>query len=146
MSSVSFQGLPPEVEEKELHKWLFAVADEYDRRIGKLTYSFISDEEILMINRSYLQHDYFTDIITFDYNTRSGVIKGEVYVSLDTVKSNALKLKLPYREELLRVVVHGLLHLIGFGDKSPEEQRIMRKQEDFCLLLRPKKLKEIGFT
>ena len=146
MSRMEFKGLPEGVNAQKLELWLERIAEEYARTVKHLVFTFVEDAAILDINRRFLNHDYYTDIITFDYNTAKGAIKGEVYISLDTVKSNAEEQATVYRDELMRVIAHGLLHLIGFKDKSTEEQAIMRKEEDFCLLLRPEKLMEQSFT
>lgn len=123
------------------NNWLLAVAESYDRRMTQLVYHFVDDARILEINRSFLDHDYYTDIITFNYN-KARRISGEVYISIDTVESNASKLGTPPGEEMARVVVHGLLHLIGFDDKNEEESRQMREEEDKSLILLAKFLKE----
>lgn len=101
---------------------------------GDLNIIFCSDEYLLNMNREYLRHDYFTDIITFD-NSGNGLINGELYISIDRVKDNAATYGVPYKHELIRVVIHGVLHLLGYGDKSPEEKLCMREKEDFYLKL-----------
>lgn len=130
-------GFPTEV----CNNWLVAVAESNDRRVGQLVYHFVDDARILEINKTFLDHDYYTDIITFNYN-KARRISGEVYISIDTVASNTAKLETSPGEEMARVVVHGLLHLIGFDDKNEEESRQMREEEDKCLILLAKFLKE----
>jgi len=101
-------------------------------RLKKIDVYGVSDEELLSINKKHLQHDYYTDIITFDYS-RGNKISGELYVSLERVEENALALGLSYESELRRVVAHGILHLIGFKDKTEEEEKAMRSKEDEVL-------------
>jgi len=101
-------------------------------RLKKIDVYGVSDEELLSINKKHLEHDYYTDIITFDYS-RGNKISGELYVSLERVEENALALGLSYESELTRVVAHGILHLIGFKDKTEEEEKAMRSKEDEVL-------------
>ena len=126
--------IPPALREDETSKWIDQVAASYQREVGELTYIFCSDPKILEINNQYLQHDYYTDTITFDYS-EGGVISGDIFVSLDTVKSNSEKFETPYTEELLRVMIHGILHLCGFGDHTDEEEKEMRRMENQALSL-----------
>ena len=106
--------------------WLRRVVASHGRRLGEVNYVFCDDEEILEVNRRYLQHDYYTDIITFDYSG-GDVLSGDLYISLDTVRSNAELFGRPYDEELHRVLVHGVLHLVGINDKGPGEREIMER-------------------
>ncbi len=145
MGSISFEDLPAPLSEEDLSAWLTEVARIHNKRIGTLSYSFVDDTRILEINKTFLRHDYYTDIITFDYVKR-GVLNGEIFISLDTVKSNASKLSIKVEEELMRVMAHGILHLIGFEDKSADQQEVMREKENFSLLLRSEKLKRLSFT
>ena len=124
----------PELDFSKVEKWLEEVATQYDKRIGNLNYVFCSDEEILKVNRQFLNHDYFTDIITFDYTHRNRV-GGDMFISLDTVRSNAEELGQSYTDELLRVIVHGLLHLCGINDKGEGEREIMENCENGALEL-----------
>lgn len=124
----------PNVDIEKIDRWLREVADSHQRRIGNLNYLFCDDEEILRVNREFLHHDYFTDIITFDYSYKH-TVSGDIFISLDTVKSNAEQLDVDYSTELLRVIVHGLLHLCGIDDKAPGEREIMEKNEDKALIL-----------
>lgn len=114
--------------------WLGEVADSFDKKIGNINYIFCDDIEILKVNREFLSHDYFTDIITFDYSNKNR-LGADIFISLDTVKSNAESLGVDYKQELLRVIVHGLLHLCGIKDKSPEERAVMEENENKALKL-----------
>jgi rRNA maturation RNase YbeY len=101
--------------------------------VGDIAYIFCNDEKILEINRQYLGHDYFTDIITFDYD-EGDIISGDLFISLDTVRSNAEEQGTNYDEELYRVIIHGILHLCGINDKGPGEREIMEAAENEALL------------
>lgn len=136
---VSFQsdGIEiPKLDVAKVARWLTAVASGYGRRIGDLTYQFCSDETILKTNREFLDHDYYTDIITFDYSIGNRV-GADIFISLDTVRSNAIELGVPFDDELLRVIVHGVLHLCGIKDKTPEERAAMESAENKALVLYP---------
>ena len=118
-----------------VERWLQAVAQSHGKKVGQLTYIFCDDEEILRVNRQFLQHDYYTDIITFD-TTHGRVLSGDMFISLDTVATNAADVSHEaYDRELLRVVVHGLLHLCGINDKGPGEREIMEACENRALEL-----------
>lgn len=106
--------------------WLRRVVASHGRRLGEVNYVFCDDEEILEVNRRYLQHDYYTDIITFDYSG-GNVLSGDLYISLDTVRSNAELFGRPYDEELHRVLVHGVLHLVGINDKARANAKLWRR-------------------
>lgn len=127
------------IAEPRLHKtivrnWLAQVAEQHGKRVGSLCYQFCGDERILEVNREFLQHDYYTDIITFD-ESRGERIAGDMLISLDTVATNAELMGVSYAEELHRVLVHGVLHLCGYGDKSEAEEQRMRQMEDEALAL-----------
>lgn len=124
----------PSIKEKDVKEWIGKVASNHNRKLGDLAYIFCSDEKILQVNNEYLQHDYYTDIITFDYSENS-TISGDMFISLDTVKTNSEQFGTNYDEELLRVVIHGILHLCGFGDKTEEEEHKMRALENEALAL-----------
>ena len=139
MSEISYlaQGveLPP-INQMAVNEWIAQVAQRHGRVVGDLTYIFCNDEKILEVNRQYLQHDYFTDIITFDYSSRKR-ISGDMFISLDTIKSNAELFERAYNEELMRVVIHGVLHLCGINDKGPGEREIMEMHENEALAILP---------
>lgn len=122
----------PEIKKRKVSNWIKSVASSYNKKIGDIAYIFCSDEKILKINIQYLNHNYYTDIITFDYS-EGNIISGDLFISLDTVKSNAEKFKVDYTEELYRVIIHGILHLCGLNDKSPGEELIMREKENEAL-------------
>lgn len=124
----------PLIDTALMARWLDSVADNHGRRLGTLTYIFTDDEGILDVNREFLSHDYFTDIITFDYSKRR-MVSGDIFISLDTVRSNAEMLGVSYDSELMRVIVHGLLHLCGINDKGPGERAIMEQHENQALEL-----------
>jgi len=115
-------------------EWIKEVARRHGRRVGDLTYIFCDDPRILEVNIEYLSHDYFTDIITFDYTT-GRLIRGDMFISLDTVATNAEAVGATYDEELMRVIIHGVLHLCGINDKGPGEREIMEAHENDALAL-----------
>lgn len=127
-------NFPQELPLEAIQKWIERVAADHDRVVGSLNYIFCNDEKILEVNRQYLQHDYFTDIITFD-NSRRKQINGDMFISLDTVASNAELVGQPYQRELRRVIIHGVLHLCGINDKGPGEREIMEQHENAALAL-----------
>lgn len=122
----------PELDYQRLEQWIAQVAQSHNRMAHTLNYIFCNDEEILRVNREFLQHDYFTDIITFDTCT-ARLLRGDIFISLDTVASNAEGLGIAYGRELLRVIIHGVLHLCGINDKGPGEREIMEAAEDDAL-------------
>ena len=124
----------PAIRRRDTSAWVKAVAASYGKKVGEIAYIFVDDEEILRVNREYLQHDYYTDIITFDY-TEGDTISGDLFISLDTVRTNAEQFGKPYDEELHRVIIHGILHLCGINDKGPGEREIMEAAEDKALAL-----------
>ena len=125
----------PKIKKRETTAWIRAVAATYGKRVGDIGYMFVNDEKILEVNREYLGHDYYTDIITFDY-CEDDTLNGDLVISLDTVKSNAELFKKDYNEELHRVIIHGVLHLGGINDKGPGEREIMEAAENKALNLR----------
>ena len=125
----------PKIRRRDNSAWVKRVAASYGRKVGDVAYVFCDDEEILRVNRQYLQHDYYTDIITFDYD-EDDVISGDLFISLDTVRTNAEQLGLPYEQELNRVIIHGILHLCGINDKGPGEREIMEAAENKALSMR----------
>ena len=126
----------PRLNEQVVLDWIVAVAASLNQKAGCLTYVFCDDEYILQTNREFLGHDYYTDIITFDY-TNSRHIAGDMVISLDTVRTNAEGLQVPYDTELMRVIIHGVLHLCGINDKGPGEREIMEQHENNALALLP---------
>ena len=124
----------PVLDARKVTKWVKAVAAEYGFAVGNIHYIFCSDERELEVNRQFLGHDYYTDIITFDYSTAS-TLNGDIFISLDTVRSNAEQLNIPFDNELRRILIHGILHLTGQGDKTPETKAQMTAKEDQALSL-----------
>lgn len=124
----------PQIKHRETNAWIKAVAATYGRRVGDIGYMFVNDEKILEVNNQYLGHDYYTDIITFDY-CEGDVVSGDLVISLDTVKSNAELFGKAYDDELHRVIIHGILHLCGINDKGPGEREIMEANEEKALAL-----------
>lgn len=122
----------PAINKTNIRTWVKQVAMDHGKRVGEISYIFCDDEKILEVNRQYLQHDYYTDIITFDY-TEGDKIAGDLFISLDTVRTNAEQFEQPYERELHRVIIHGILHLCGINDKGPGEREIMEQQENLAL-------------
>ena len=125
----------PKIKKRETTAWIKQVAQSYGKKVGDIGYMFVDDEKILEVNREYLQHDYYTDIITFDY-CEDDELNGDLVISLDTVRTNAELFGKTYEEELYRVIIHGVLHLIGINDKGPGEREIMEAAENQALALR----------
>ena len=123
---------PPKIAKRKINKWIKSVASNYDKTIGEIAYIFCDDSKILEINKTYLQHDYYTDIITFDY-CEGDVLNGDIFISLDTVSSNAKEFDVTFDEELHRILIHGILHLCGQTDKTPESRLEMTRKEDEAL-------------
>ena len=139
MSEISYlaQGVElPKINQSAVNEWIAQVAQNHGRTVGDLTYIFCDDEKIIEVNRQFLQHDYYTDIITFDYSSRKR-IAGDMFISLDTIKSNAELFQRACNEELMRVVIHGVLHLCGINDKGPGEREIMEMHENEALAILP---------
>ena len=124
----------PAIKKREMNAWIKTVAQKYGRRVGDIGYMFVSDEKILEVNRQYLGHDYYTDIITFDYD-EGDRINGDIVISLDTVATNAEQYGKTYEDELHRVIIHGILHLCGINDKGPGEREIMETAENEALAM-----------
>jgi len=127
-----FYETQPESVNTDYKQWLEAIIISEGKKPGEINYIFCDDEYLLKINQDYLQHDYYTDIITFDY-VKGKTINGEIFVSLQRISDNASTLSREYEEELRRVLAHGILHLSGYKDKSEEEEKLMRSKEDFYL-------------
>ena len=126
----------PKIRKRENTAWIKAVAASYGKKVGEIAYIFVNDEKILEVNRQYLQHDYYTDIITFDY-CEGDVISGDLFISLDTVRTNVEQVGATYEQELHRVIIHGILHLCGINDKGPGEREIMEAAENKALAVCP---------
>ena len=136
MISYFFEDTDFQFKKKTLNnKWLRLVAESEIRRVGQINIIFCSDNYILDVNQQFLQHDYFTDIITFDY-CEGDVLSGDLFISVDTVRENAIEYGTEFEDELNRVIVHGVLHLIGYDDHCDEDIAQMRKKEDYYLSLR----------
>ena len=130
MITYSVEGVRmPAIKKRATNAWIKAVAASYGRKVGEIGYLFVNDEKILEVNREYLNHDYYTDIITFDYD-EDDTISGDLVISLDTVRSNAELFGKTYEEELYRVIIHGILHLCGINDKGPGEREMMEAAEN----------------
>ncbi|MDO4215212.1 MAG: rRNA maturation RNase YbeY [Bacteroidales bacterium] len=125
----------PAIKRRENTAWVKRVAETYGKKVGEIAYIFVDDEKILEVNREYLQHDYYTDIITFDY-CEGNTISGDLFISLDTVRTNAEQVGATYEQELNRVIIHGVLHLCGINDKGPGEREIMEAAENKALSMR----------
>lgn len=137
MTDIDFQVedvAMPDFDPPKVRSWIEAVARSHGFEVGRLAFRFCSDPFMLKTNREFLNHDYFTDIITWDY-TSGGIISGDIIISLDTVASNALLLGQDERRELFRVIIHGVLHLCGINDKGPGEREVMEAAEDAALNL-----------
>lgn len=124
----------PAFKTREISAWIKKVAEIHGKKVGEIAFIFCSDDKILEVNRQYLNHDYYTDVITFDYS-EDNVINGDIFISIDTVSSNAVDLCVEFDKELRRIIIHGVLHLIGFKDKNPVDKVEMTMQEDSALLL-----------
>ena len=124
----------PAIRRRDTSAWIRRVAAAYHKKVGEVGYLFCDDEHILEVNREYLGHDYYTDIITFDY-CEGDTISGDIVISLDTIRTNAELFNKPYDEELHRVIIHGILHLCGLNDKGPGEREQMEAAEDRALAL-----------
>lgn len=127
----------PNIKKRATSEWIKAVAAIYGRKVGEVGYMFVDDEKILQVNNEYLGHDYYTDVITFDYD-EDDRINGDIVISLDTVRSNAELFTKDYDEELHRVIIHGILHLCGINDKGQGEREIMEAAENMALAMREK--------
>jgi rRNA maturation RNase YbeY len=116
-----------------IQKWIEELLHDSKATASTLTFIFCSDNYLLEINRKYLNHDYYTDIITFPYRQHPEPLEADIYISIDRVKENAMNLGASFQDELLRVIIHGVLHLLGYKDKNPEDVVRMRAKEEQCL-------------
>ena len=137
MVEVFFEDIKevPGVNPEFLFAWYSNVCQVEGMQLGDVSVVFCSDEHLLQMNKEYLQHDYYTDIITFDY-TEDDVVSGDLFISVDRVEENANEFDAPFQDELHRVCIHGLLHLCGYKDKSDKEEELMRSKENEMLMLR----------
>ena len=133
----------PKIRRRDTSRWIRQVAATYGKKVGDIGYIFCDDEKIIDVNRQYLGHDYYTDIITFDYCDdyaaigKKDTIAGDLFISLDTVRSNSEQQGTAYEEELHRVIIHGILHLCGINDKGPGEREKMEEAENRALGILP---------
>lgn len=131
----------PKICTRRTSKWVKEVAEKHEKIVGEIAYIFCSDEYIIDVNRKFLNHDYYTDVITFDYS-EGNKISGDIFISLDTVKTNAETFNQDYYNELERIIIHGILHLCGFKDKDSKDKEEMTFQEDEAIKLLIKPLKK----
>ncbi len=124
----------PKFARREMNAWIKQVAQKEGYQVGGVNYIFCSDAKILEVNNQYLQHDYYTDIITFDY-TEDGIVNGDIFISVDTVSSNSEQFGVAFDMELRRIIIHGILHLCGQDDKAPDDKAEMTRKEDEALSL-----------
>ena len=122
----------PAIEKRNISRWIKEVATDCGKKVGEIAYIFCSDARIMEVNRHYLNHDYYTDIITFDYS-EANIISGDIFISIDTVKSNAEEFGVTFNDELQRIIIHGILHLCGQDDKTPELRLEMTRKENLAL-------------
>jgi probable rRNA maturation factor len=122
----------PTIQKQKITRWIKDTAAAYDKKVGDIAYIFCSDERILDVNNQYLKHDYYTDIITFDYSEGS-IISGDIFISVDTVRSNSEKFEVSFEDELQRILIHGILHLCGQADNTPELRAEMTRKENLAL-------------
>jgi metalloprotein, YbeY family len=125
----------PKIKRRDTSAWIKTVAASYGKRVGEVGYCFVDDEKMLQVNNEYLGHDYYTDVITFDYD-EDDTVNGDIFISVDTVRTNAEKFGKTYEDELHRVIIHGILHLCGLNDKAPGERELMEAAENRALALR----------
>ncbi len=122
----------PSIQKTQITRWIKDTAAEYNKKTGEIVFIFCNDERILEVNNKYLQHDYFTDIITFDYS-EGAIISGDIFISIDTVASNATEFEVSFEAEINRIMIHGILHLCGQDDKTTESREIMTQKENLAL-------------
>jgi len=125
--------IPLELEKEHLANWVKSVVHKHNKNILYINYILLDDDGLLKINQEHLHHNYYTDIITFDLSDTEEIIEAEIYISLDRVKENSSTLQIAFESEFRRVAIHGILHLLGYGDKTEEEKIKMREAEDACL-------------
>jgi probable rRNA maturation factor len=121
---------------RKVTSWIKRVVEEEGSSLQEINYVFCTDSYLLTLNQGFLKHNTLTDIITFDYSEGRSTLEGEIYISIDRIKENAIMYGISFEDELARVMIHGVLHLIGYKDKKPSEKALMRKKEEACLSLR----------
>jgi probable rRNA maturation factor len=121
---------------RKITSWIKRVVEEEGSSLQEINYVFCTDSYLLTLNQGFLKHNTLTDIITFDYSETRSSLEGEIYISIDRIKENAVKYGISFEDELGRVMIHGVLHLLGYKDKKPSEKALMRKKEEACLSLR----------
>ena len=122
----------PKIQKRKINGWIKETIISEEKTPGDISFIFCSDEYLLKVNKQYLDHDYFTDIITFDY-VENNIISGDIFISCDRVKENAVEFKTGFENELSRIIIHGVLHLLGFKDKNKKDKLLMTQKEDFYL-------------
>lgn len=122
----------PDFDTQKTTCWIRKIAADYDKKLGSVNYVFCTDERILEVNKQYLNHDYYTDIITFDYSEKN-FIAGDIFISIDTVRANANEFAVSFENELLRIIIHGILHLCGQDDSTTELRAEMTEKENIAL-------------
>ena len=122
----------PNFKRRKIQKWIKKISVTFQKKAGDIAFIFCSNEKIIEINRIYLSHNYYTDIITFDYSVET-IISGDIFISVDTVQANAVLYNTTFNQELYRVIIHGILHLCGLKDDNPENKKLMRQHEDKAL-------------
>ena len=140
MNTINFNYLDVnlDIDEDKYNQWIQTSIEENNKELGEISYIFCNDEYLLKMNQDYLNHDYFTDIITFDYCEKK-IVSGDLFISIDRIKDNSERLNTVFKEELDRVIIHGIIHLLGQKDKTEEEAKEMRTKEDYYLSLRKQK-------
>jgi len=133
MIEYQYYNVKSQINEQQTTDWLEKVVEDENFVLGEIGYVFCDDEFLLGINQEFLQHDTFTDIITFSNSDVDGIISGEIYISVERVKENSIRLKTNFNQELNRVIVHGLLHLLGYKDKKEKDEYLMRQKEDYYI-------------
>lgn len=122
----------PKIKKRKFSSWIKETIALEGRTLGVISFIFCSDDYLLNVNKQYLNHDFYTDIITFDY-VENNVISGDIFISFDRVKENAIEFKTGFENELSRIIIHGVLHLLGYKDKAKKDKQLMTKKEDFYL-------------
>ncbi len=122
----------PAIDKQKINRWIKIISADFQRKTGEISYIFCNDQKILEVNNQYLSHDYYTDIITFDYG-KNDIISGDIFISIETVKTNAAEFGVSFGEELNRIIIHGILHLCGQSDHTPELRKSMTAKENIAI-------------